>query len=112
MAMVGVNSGSLYMRTHSLSHLDVRSHPHTLRILRFCMYKKLSDVRGRISHGYISLLSADKDSLKWPAATVYRVSNFMAAYGTGRSPTRDTTDRRLDGLHPSTHPYLFLRNVK
>jgi len=30
-----------------------------LRILQFRTYKKLPDVRRRISHGYISLLSAD-----------------------------------------------------
>jgi len=55
--------------------------------------KKLPDVQGHISHGYISLLSADWASLKWRAATVYRISNFMAAYG--RLLTRDTTDQQL-----------------
>jgi len=57
--------------------------------------KKLPDVQGHISHGYISLLSADWASLKWRAATVYRISNFMAAYGRGRLLTRDTTDQQL-----------------
>ena len=49
-------------------------------------------MRGCISHGYIS---TDWASLKWPDATVYRVSNFMVAYEGGRSLTRDTTDRQL-----------------
>jgi len=29
------------------------------------------------------------------AVTIYKVSNFMAAYGRGRSLTRDTMDRQL-----------------
>ena len=56
--------------------------------------KKLPGVRGHIFHNYISLLCANWPSLKWPAEQVYRLSNFMAAYGRGRL-LRDTTDQRL-----------------
>jgi len=61
--------------------------------LQFVRTKKLPGVQQCICHDYISLLT---ESL-WSGCSSdrVRVSNFMAAYGRGRSLTRYTTNQQL-----------------
>jgi len=75
--------------------LHLWSRPRTLRLSRLRTYKMLPrHAMAHLSrlHQTVCCLSLSEVAM---AATVYRVSNFMAAYGRGRPLTRDTTDQQL-----------------